>query len=64
MTNLKTEEGNMKQAYTVPELAVAIGVSETHIWNAIRRNEIKTFTLGRRRLISGSELKRIMEEPE
>ena len=55
---------NIKQAYSVPELAEAIGVSETHIWNAIRRNEIKTFTLGRRRLISGSELKRIMEEAE
>ena len=55
---------NIKQAYSVPELAEAIGVSETHIWNAIRRNEIKTFTLGRRRLISGSELKRLMEEAE
>jgi len=55
---------NIKQAYSVPELAEAIGVSVTHIWNAIRRNEIKTFTLGRRRLISGSELKRIMEEAE
>jgi len=55
---------NIKQAYSVPELAEAIGVSVTHIWNAIRRNEIKTFTLGRRRLISGSELKRIMEESE
>ena len=53
-----------KEAYSVPELATALGVSVTHIWNAIRRNEIKTFTLGRRRLISGSELKRIMEESE
>lgn len=55
---------NIKQAYSVPELAEAIGVSVTHIWNAIRRNEIKTFTLGRRRLISGTELQRIMEESE
>ena len=53
---------NIKQAYSVPELAEAICVSVTHIWNAIRRIEIKTFTLGRRRLISGTELKRIMEE--
>ena len=53
---------NIKLAYSVPETAKELGVSETHIWNAIRRKEIKTFTLGRRRLISGTELKRIMEE--
>ena len=51
----------MKQAYTVPELASTLSVSETHIWNAIRRNEIKAFKLGRRTLISGTELKRLME---
>ena len=55
------EESNMKQAYTVPELASTLSVSETHIWNAIRRNEIKAFKLGRRTLISGTELKRLME---
>ena len=55
-------KANIKLAYSVPETAKELGVSATHIWNAIRRNEIKTFTLGRRRLISGTELKRIMEE--
>jgi len=53
-----------KVAYTVPEFAEALGVSKTHVWNAIRRNEINTFTLGRRRLISSAELQRIMGEAQ
>tara|TARA_Y100001970_G_C13965546_1_gene715425 strand:+ start:694 stop:882 length:189 start_codon:yes stop_codon:yes gene_type:complete len=56
------QNANIKTAYSVPELAFELGVSETHVWNAIRRNDIKTFTLGRRRLISGTELKRLMNE--
>ena len=61
---IKMTNANIKTAYSVPELASVLGVSETHIWNAIRRDDIKTFTLGRRRLISGTELKRLMNEEE
>jgi len=61
MNNTINDEANMKQAYTVPELASTLSVSETHIWNSIRRKEINTFKVGRRTLISGTELKRLME---
>ena len=53
-----------REAFTVPEFAVAIGVSEQHIWNALRRGEIKKFKLGQRTLIPNSELQKLVGNAE
>ena len=48
-----------REAFTIPEFAEAIGVSHQHIWNAIRRGEIKKFKLGQRTLIPYAELQKL-----
>jgi len=53
-----------KLAFSVAELATALGVSQQHIFNMIKQNQIKKFKLGRRTLISIKEYDRIVEELE
>ena len=53
-----------KLAFSVAELATALGVSQQHIFNMIKQNQIKKFKLGRRTLISIKEYDRIVKELE
>ena len=53
-----------KLAYSVAELAAALGVSQQHIFNMIKQNHIKKFKLGRRTLISTKEYERLIQELE
>tara|TARA_R100000808_G_scaffold22110_1_gene47980 strand:+ start:1173 stop:1355 length:183 start_codon:yes stop_codon:yes gene_type:complete len=53
-----------KLAYSVAELATALGVSQQHIFNMIKQNQIKKFKLGRRTLISTKEYQRLIQEIE
>ena len=57
-------EATIKEAYTVPEFAMSTGVSEQHIWNMLRRGEIKKFKMGDRSLIPASELQRLIDSAE
>jgi|TARA_R100000808_G_scaffold23509_2_gene52254 excisionase family DNA binding protein len=53
-----------KEAYTIPEFAEAIGVSKQHIWNALRRGEIKKFKIMGRTLIPQTELQKLLDTAE
>ena len=53
-----------REAFSVSEFAEAIGVSEQHIWNALRRGEIKKFKLGQRTLIPNAELQKLLGNAE
>lgn len=47
-------------AYSPQESAQTLGVSRQHIYKLIADGTLKTFTLGRRRLIARSELERLV----
>tara|TARA_R110002110_G_scaffold179356_2_gene384828 strand:- start:2670 stop:2843 length:174 start_codon:yes stop_codon:yes gene_type:complete len=53
-----------KEAYTIPEFAEAIGVSRQHVWNSLKRGEIKKFKIGGRTLIPQSELQKLLDKAE
>lgn len=47
-------------AYSVNEIAQALGVSNQHIFNMIKQDKIKKFKLGRRTLISVKEFNKLI----
>lgn len=50
------------RAHPIPEFAALARCSQAHIWNLIRRGEIRAVKLGRRTLIPASELNRLLGE--
>lgn len=53
-----------KLAYSVPEAAVLISLSERGVWNLLRARKIKSFMEGGRRLISRRALESYVAERE
>ena len=51
-------------AYSVNDIAKALGVSNQHIFNMIKQGEIKKFKLGRRTLISVKEFNKLIQKLE
>jgi excisionase family DNA binding protein len=51
-----------RAALSVADSAVYLGVSKRTIWSMIRRGELESVLLGRRRLIRRDELDRVLAE--
>lgn len=49
-----------KLTYTVPEAATLLGISRTTAYECVRRGEIPCLTLGRRILITHSQLEQLV----
>ena len=49
-----------RAAYSVPEFAEAISVSERLVWRMLARGRIRSFKVGRLRRIPASELERLV----
>ena len=47
---------------TIADAANAIGIGKSTLWRVIARGEIKTFSIGRRTLITEEEIKRFVRE--
>jgi len=56
----KDHSGLDRAAYSVPETAAQLGVSEASIWRAIKRRELESFMLGGRRLIAARSIERLL----
>jgi excisionase family DNA binding protein len=58
----KEKEDTVKREfYSIPEFAKTLGVSNQHIFNVIKRGEIKKVKVGGRSLIPISELQRLLD---
>ena len=53
-----------KLAYTVPEAAHALGVSETTVWELLKTGALRKIKLFGRTLIKREELARVIAEAE
>ena len=53
-----------KLAYTVPEAAHALGISETTVWELLKTGELRKIKLFGRTLIKRQELARVITEAE
>ena len=50
-----------REFYSLNEFAKILGVSQQHIFNVIKRGEIKKVKVGKRSLIPVSELQRLLD---
>ena len=57
-------EGVPRAAYRVKEFAKALGVSERLVWRQIERGRIRSYKVGRCRLIPASEMARFVGESQ
>ena len=48
-------------AFSVPELSELLGISKQHVWNSIRKGDIKSGKLGRRTLIHKTEVEKLFD---
>jgi excisionase family DNA binding protein len=48
------------QAHTIKVACHLLGISRAHAYRLARSGELKTFRLGRRRLVSQSEINRLL----
>ncbi len=53
------EDGELR-ALTIKDFCQRIGVSPATAYNLMARGDLKTFTVGKRRLVPVSELKRLI----
>jgi len=61
MTDLHTPGGPpTKLTYTVPEAAALLGISRSTAYECVRRGEIPSLTLGRRVLITRTQLEQLL----
>jgi len=51
-----------RMAFSVAEVSEILGISEQHIWNSIRKGDIKKTKLGRRTLIHKTELDKLFQQ--
>jgi excisionase family DNA binding protein len=60
----QTAAPSSRLAYTVPEAAEALGLSERQVWRLVQARKVATITTPgtRRRLIPAAELKRLVTE--
>lgn len=61
MTDLHNPGGPpTKLTYTVPEAAALLGISRSTAYECVRRGEIPSLTLGRRVLITRTQLEQLL----
>jgi hypothetical protein len=48
-------------AYSIPETAKLLGVSEASVWRALKRRQLDSFLLGGRRLVPARSIERLSE---
>jgi excisionase family DNA binding protein len=48
-------------AYSVPEAALALGVSKSSVWKLIKEGDLPAVKLGRRTLISAEALQTLLD---
>ena len=53
-----------KLAYTVPEAAHALGISETTVWELLKTGTLRKIKLFGRTLIKREELQRVLDSAE
>ena len=58
---IMTNSSTRKEFYSLNEFAKILGVSQQHIFNVIKRGEIKKVKVGKRSLIPVSELQRLLD---
>lgn len=61
---MSTIEAVDRLAWSIEETAAAFGVTPRHIRNLIERGQLRSVTLGRRRVIPTEELNRILAGEE
>ena len=62
VTGQKPIGGGARQAWRVREFCDAVRISRSHLYALMKRGEIRTVTLGGRRLIPDSERARLLGE--
>ncbi len=55
---------NERLAYPIPESAHLLGISPRSVYRLIETGELRSVTLGRRRLVPAQELDRLVRAPE
>lgn len=58
----KTKPAPIRLAYTVPEVAAMVGVSDQQIYNHIKRGDLSPKYSGRKALITAAEAQRFVDE--
>ena len=59
--HIKEEPAWMKLAFSVQEVAAALGLSASSIWKWISLGQLRAIKVGRRTLIPADELNRILK---
>ena len=49
-----------RAAYSVPETAVQLGVSEASIWRALKRGQLDSIMFGGRRLVTARSIEKLL----
>lgn len=57
-------QGNSALSYTVEGAVVATGLTRSRLYEAIKQGSLKTFTVGRRRMISAKALEQFIAKLE
>lgn len=52
----------LNRNYSVPEAAAAAGVAAITLWRAIYAERLRTYRIGRRRVVSGAQIKTWLDE--
>ncbi len=61
-TQTPVDAGGELQALTVAEFCKRLSISHATAYNLMARGELKSFTIGKRRLVPIAELRRILSE--
>ena len=61
---LQNKEHTARLALSVAEAAYALSTSRQHLYSLFKKRELKSFKLGRRRLVRLSEIERYITERE
>lgn len=53
-----------KKTLSIPEAAIALGISETAAWGAVSRGLLRSFKIGRRRLTTPEAVNELIQQRE
>jgi excisionase family DNA binding protein len=59
--SIATEPAPTRLALTVPEVAWLLNCSPNKVWSLVAREDLKSFRVGRKRLLARSEVERFIE---
>lgn len=59
---LSEAQQTIRRAHSIDEFALMYGISRASVLRAIKRGDLRSFTLGGRRLIPSSEVDRISQQ--